>query len=151
MSHLKCFEMVYDSPSLSFFNLHQGQILLKLLQNTEQKINLIYSYYQALWQGPFMVFETIKKLDTNRIICLVDCQNNVGLTLSFLRIGIKKIVFKSNDIQLSKKINEIANEYGAFLFDKEKFKNKILLENFDCSQNFKSNTIFELKKYNIIK
>ena len=98
-----------------------------------------------------MVFETIKKLDTNRIICLVDCQNNVGLTLSFLRIGIKKIVFKSNDIQLSKKINEIANEYGAFLFDKEKFKNKILLENFDCSQNFKSNTIFELKKYNIIK
>ena len=54
-------------------------------------------------------------IENSRIFCLVDCKNNVGLTLSFLRIGIKKIVFDSSNNN-SRKIDDIACKYKAKLF-----------------------------------
>ena len=142
--------MIYELPSLNFFNLYQGKLISKIFNKSEQKINLIYSYYQVVWQGPAMVFEVVKKLENSRIFCLVDCKNNVGLTLSFLRIGIKKIVFDSSNNN-SRKIDDIACKYKAKLFDKKKFENKIFLKNFTSDHEFKKNLIFELKKHNLIQ
>lgn len=142
--------MTYNLPTFNFFNLEQGKFLSEIVKNSDTNVNLVYSYYQVIWQGPFIAKHIFEELNTKKVTCLIDCQDNIEYSLSFLRIGIKKIIVKIENKVMKKKLLSLAKNSGSELFEMTKFKKKQLFNDVMNNDVFKKKIILKLKKNNIL-
>lgn len=119
----KCLNnMIYELPTFVFFNLDQGKYLSRISKKNKLKFNLIYAYDQLVWQGPFYIKKIFSELEDEKLNCIAECMGNTGFVLSLLRIGIRKLNFFSQNVNLNKKVLNLAEKYDSKIFLFKKFK-----------------------------
>ena len=116
---------IYNYSTFEISNLEQINSLKKTFEN--EKINVIHSFKSLIWQGPFYVKEINKKIDFTKINYIVETNNNLGLIISLIDMGIKKIsISNSLDKNVEDKILSIAKKKDVEIYFTKKFKKKKL-------------------------
>ena len=138
--------MIYDLPSFNFSNLQQSIFVSKLIKNSNSKINLIYSYHQYFWQGPQFIKSLFNESLDDNINHIAYCNNNSGMVLSLLRLGIRKIAFDKKNIKIFEKILNLSEKNNCSLYNFKKFNKKNFIYDLSDNMRFEKNVISTLKK-----
>ena len=138
--------MIYDLPSFNFSNLQQSIFVSKLLKNSNSKINLIYSYHQYFWQGPQFIKSLFNESIDKNINHIAYCKNNIGMVLSLLRLGIKKIAFDKKNLKIFEKILNLSKKNNCNLYNFKKFNKKNFVYDLSDNIGFEKNVLSYLKK-----
>ncbi len=100
---------IYNYSTFEISNLEQINGLKKTYKN--EKINIIHSFKSLIWQGPFYIQQINKKIDFTKINYIVETNNNLGLIISLIDMGIKNIsISNSLDKNVKDKIFSIAKK-----------------------------------------
>ena len=114
---------IYNYSTFEVSNLEQINELKKIYKN--KKINIIHSFKALVWQGPYYIQEISKKIDLKKINYIVETKNNLGLIISLIDLGIKKISISSYlDKNVENKILSIAKKKNVDIYFTNKFRMK---------------------------
>lgn len=114
--------MIYKFLTIQLFDFKQIKSIRGVLENHNDKINLIYSYEQILWQGPMFINIFKNEICNKNLLFVVNCKDNVNLVLKFLRLGLKHIIFFSEDKIINFKIKCLSEKYQSQIYYLNKFK-----------------------------
>ena len=117
---------IYNYSTFEISSLEQINSLKKTFEN--EKINIIHSFKSLIWQGPFYIQQINKKIDLTKINYIVETNNNLGLIISLIDMGIKKIsISNSLDKNIKDKIFSIAKKRNVNIYFTKKFAKKKLI------------------------
>ena len=117
---------IYEN--LTFLSHDYKEALSFYKKNKDKKINILYSFKSALWQGPPLVKDIEKKFNRKKLNFIVEANLNVGLALSLIRLNFKYLSLSQEiDDEIMKKIQSIAKKKKVIILFTENFLN---LENY---------------------
>ena len=113
---------IYENQTFIVTSLKDTLEIISNIKKTKI-INLFHPYNSLIWQGPNFVKIINDQINNKKINFIVESGTNIGLTLSLIDLGIKKIAISkklNNEILL--KINSIAKKKKIKIYYTEKFK-----------------------------
>ena len=113
---------IYENQTFIVNNLKDALETIGNIKKTKI-INLFHPYNSLVWQGPNFVKIINDQISNKKINFIVESGTNIGLTLSLIDLGIKKIsVSKKINGETLTKISSIAKKKKIKIYYTEKFK-----------------------------